>query len=330
MKQQIVLAGGSGFLGQTLASYFQRRGFEIVVLTRSPGQTAVTARQVRWDARTLGAWQVELEGATALVNLTGKSVNCRYHARNRREILNSRVDSTRILGEGIGRCSNPPSVWLNASTATIYKHTFGPPWDEKGQIGATPEAKDAFSIDVAEAWEHTLEEVKTPNTRKVALRMAMVLGRGGNSVFSALRRLVHLGLGGKLGSGRQFVSWIHELDCCRAVEWLISHNDMRGPVNLAAPNPVPNCEMMAALRGACGAPFGLPAAAGMLELGAFFLRTETELIIKSRRVIPRRLLESGFHFEFCDIRQAFQDLCSGRKVIALSPRDEPDENRMRT
>jgi uncharacterized protein (TIGR01777 family) len=258
-----------------------------------------------------------LEGATAVINLTGKSVNCRYHTRNRREILDSRLNSTRVLGQVIGRCAQPPEVWLNASTATIYRHTFGNAWDESGETEPTAEAKDAFSVEVAKAWEEALNETPTPRTRKVAMRMAMVLGLGKNSVFPVLHRLVRLGLGGKMASGQQFVSWIHEDDYCRAVDWLISHPGFKVPVNLAAPNPLSNREMMSILRQVCGAPFGLPAAQWMLEIGAFFLRTETELIIKSRRVIPGRLMESGFEFQFPNIREAFEDL-SKRQIVKLS------------
>jgi uncharacterized protein (TIGR01777 family) len=306
--KRIILAGGSGFLGRALAAHFLKANWDVVILTRSPNQAGGAARESAWDACTVSSWRRELEGATAVVNLTGKSVDCRYNARNRREILASRVNSTRVLGEAISRCAQPPQVWLNASTATIYKHTFEGPWDERGEIGATPEAKDAVSVDVARAWEDTLGDAQTPRTRKLAMRMAMVLGMGKNSVFPVLHRLVRLGLGGKMGSGHQFVSWIHEVDYCRAVEWLISHDQILGPVNLTAPNPLPNREMMKTLRRVCRAPFGLPATNWMLEVGAFFLRTETELIIKSRRVIPRRLLESGFHFQFPSICEAFAEL----------------------
>ena len=308
MKNHLVLAGGAGFLGRKLAAYFQESGVEIVILTRSPEQTFGDGRIVLWDARTPSAWTSELEGATAIINLTGKSVNCRYHARNRREIMDSRVDSTRVIGEAIRRCAKPPSVWLNASTATIYKHTYGEAWDENGVIGATPEAKDEFSIEVATAWERELDEAHTPATRKIAMRMAMVLGAGKNSVFPVLRRLARVGLGGRMGSGRQYVSWIHEIDYCRAVEWLITHDELSGGINLASPNPLPNDEMMRVLRKACGTQFGLPAANWMLEVGAFFLRTETELLIKSRRVIPRRLIDSGFEFRFPAIRGVFDNL----------------------
>jgi uncharacterized protein (TIGR01777 family) len=306
--KRIIIAGGSGFLGQARAAHFLNTKRDVVTLTRSPGQPGLAGRQVAWDARTVGAWQKELDGAIAVINLTGKSVNCRYNGLNQREILDSRVDSTRVLAQAIGRCAEPPPVWLNASTATIYRHTFGDPWDEGGETGASAEAKDRFSIEVAWAWERALNETATPRTRKVAMRMAMVLGLGTNSVFPMLRRLARFGLGGKMASGRQFVSWIHEADYCRAVDWLISHTDLEGPVNLAAPNPVPNREMMDTLRQVCGARFGLPATNWMLEVGAFLLRTETELIIKSRRVVPRGLLTSGFGFQFPTIRGAFEDL----------------------
>jgi hypothetical protein len=306
--KRVILAGGSGFLGQALAAYFLEAGWAVVILTRSPQATGGPFREVAWDARNLGAWQSELEGATAVVNLTGKSVDCRYSARNRKEILDSRVNSTRVMGEAIGRCAQAPQAWLNASTATIYKHTFAGPWDESGEICATREAKDEFSLEVARAWERPLDEAQTSDTRKITMRMTMVLGMGKNSVFPVLRRLVRFGLGGKMGSGRQFVSWIHELDFCRAVEWLIMNKDFLGPVNIAAPNPLSNDEMMKTLRQVCGVPIGLPATSWMLEVGAFFLRTETELIIKSRRVIPGRLVDSGFQFRFPTIREAFEDL----------------------
>jgi uncharacterized protein (TIGR01777 family) len=306
--RRVILAGGSGFLGQILREHFLRQGCEVVVLTRSPREAKNNSRECFWDGRALGQWVRELDGADVVINLAGRSVDCRYHARNRRLMMDSRVDSTRVLGEAIARCANPPKVWLNSSTATIYKHTFGPPWNEDGEIGATAEAQDAFSVEIATAWERELNATATPQTRKVALRSAMVLGHGANSVFPVLCRLARFGLGGRMASGRQYVSWIHETDFCRALDWLIDHEEFTGPVNLAAPNPVTNAEMMATVRTLCGVPFGLPAAAWMLEVGAFFLRTESELIIKSRRVVPGRLLASGFQFRFTQIREALADL----------------------
>lgn len=305
---RIVLAGGSGFLGNALTAHFRKTGYEVTILTRTPTATSNGVRKVHWDIHKLGDWVGELEGATAIINLAGRSVNCRYHPRNRRLIMESRVDSTRILGGAIACCQVPPLVWLNASTATIYKHTFGPAWDESGEIAGTPEAKDEFSIEVATAWERALDEAVTPDTRKVAMRAAMVLGEGRNSVYPMLRQLARLGLGGRMGDGRQFVSWIHETDFCRAVECLMTRHDFDGRVNICAPNPVTNAEMMAMVRETCGASWGLPATKWMLEVGAFMLRTETELIIKSRRVQPRRLLESGFNFQFPNLKPALEQL----------------------
>ncbi len=308
MKTKIILAGGSGFLGQVLADYFAAKGMEVIVLTRNPRLRADGIREERWDGETVGDWEKELAGARALINLAGISVNCRYHAQNRKLMLDSRLNSTRVLGEAIARCVNPPPVWLNSSTATIYKHNFGPAWDETGAIGGCAEAKDIFSIHIATEWERVFNEASTPRTRKVALRSAMVLGHGRNSVLPNLLRLARLGLGGSLAGGRQFVSWIHQEDFCRAVEWIIEHEKLHGPVNLAAPNPVPNGEFMATIRKACRAPFGLPASRWMLEIGAFVLRTETELIIKSRRVVPGKLLADGFSFKFPRLKHAIEDL----------------------
>jgi uncharacterized protein (TIGR01777 family) len=307
-RGRLVIAGGSGFLGQVLARHFAARGRDVVVLTRRLHEQGGAAREVVWDGCTTGEWTRELEGAEAVINLAGRSVDCRYHARNRREIMRSRLEPTRVLGEAIARCAAPPRVWLNSSTATIYRHTFGPAWDESGEIGAAPEAKDAFSVEVATAWEREFNAAPTPRTRRVALRSAMVLGHARNSVFPVLRGMTRLGLGGRMGSGRQFVSWIHHEDFCRAVEFILEHEEIAGVVNLAAPNPLPNADMMRLFREACGARIGLPATEWMLELGAFLLRTETELIIKSRRVVPGRLLAAGFQFRFPELRGAVAGL----------------------
>ncbi len=308
MKEHIILAGGSGFLGSVLANYLAGKGREIVILTRNPKRCAGLIREVRWDGATVGDWSRELEGARALINLAGVSVNCRYHARNRRLMLDSRLNSTSVLGEAIASCTNPPLVWLNSSTATIYKHTFGPAWDESGEIGGCAEAKDIFSVHIATEWERVFNQANTPRTRKVALRSAMVLGHGKNSVLPNLLRMGRLGLGGRMAGGRQFVSWIHQEDFCRAVEWLIEHENLSGPVNLAAPNPVTNEEFMGAIRKFCHAPFGLPAPSWLLEIGALFLRTETELVIKSRRVVPGKLLASGFTFRHPELPPALKQL----------------------
>ena len=307
-EKRIILAGGSGFLGQLLVKRFLANSYDVVVLTRSPAANQA-AREVRWDAETCGDWSREMDGADAIINLTGRTVDCRYTAKNRREIMDSRVNSTRVLGEAIAQCAKPPRVWLNSSSATIYRHTFGPPWDETGtDFTPTPAVQDEFSLEVIHAWERALNAASTPHTRKVALRTTMVLGHGRNSVFPVLCRLARFGLGGRMGSGRQFVSWIHQEDFCRAIEFLLASEDLSGPVNLAAPNPLPNVEMMRAFRELVGASFGLPATDWMLEVGAFFLRTETELILKSRRVVPGRLTAGGFQFRFPQFREAIDDL----------------------
>lgn len=308
MKKRIILAGGSGFLGGELVKKFRAQSCEVIVLTRSPRSRGDGVKEIFWDAKTLGDWAALVDGADVVINLTGKSVDCRYNQKNRREIIASRVDSTRVLGEAIVKCKNPPRVWLNSSSATLYLHTFDTPMDENGPTGATPEAKDAFSIEVIERWERAFDEAQAPRTRKVALRTVMVMGHARNSVFPVLRQLTKFGLGGRMGSGRQYVSWIHQDDFCRAIEWLITHEEISGAVNICAPNPLPNAEMMRLFREVCGVPFGLPATEWMLEIGAFFIRTETELIIKSRRVVPGKLLASGFQFEFPDLRDALQNL----------------------
>ena len=317
MKPTIILAGGSGFLGTVLADNFTAEGHGVVVLTRSPKARPDAVREVRWDGETLGAWAGELEGARALINLAGVSVNCRYHARNRRRLLDSRLRPTRVLGEAIARCVHPPPVWLNSSTATIYRHTFGPPWDERGEIGGCAEAKDIFSVQVATEWERVFNEADTPGTRKVALRSAMVLGHGRNSVLPNLLRLGRLGLGGCMAGGRQFVSWIHQEDFCRAVAWVIQADSLSGPVNVAAPYPVTNAEFMATIRRACHVPFGLPAPRWLLEIGAFFLRTETELIIKSRRVVPGQLVASRFVFRHPQLAPAIENLVAHEAPRAM-------------
>lgn len=308
MKRRIILAGGSGFLGQIIARHLQPRGWTPVVLTRSPRPQA-SFEELVWDGRTVGEWAKRLEGADAVLNLAGRSVNCRYTPENRRAIMDSRVDATRAIGQAIARCAQPPRAWLNCSTATIYQHTFGPPHDESStDFAPTPGARDEFSVAVGQAWEQALDDAQTPRTRKVPLRITLVFGTVEGGVFEILRRLARFGLGGRMGSGKQFVSWIHEEDFCRAVEWVLEHEEMSGPINLAAPNPVPNAEMMRQIRRICGIPIGLPATEWMLEVGAFVMRTETELLLKSRNVVPGRLLASGFRFHFPTMDSALLEL----------------------
>lgn len=270
-------------------------------------------RVVFWDAKSLGDWTRELEGADVVVNLAGRSVNCRYDEANRREIMDSRVDATRAIAAAIARCQSPPRIWLQSSTATIYAHRFDAANDEATGIlgGEEPNAPDTwqFSIEVARAWERACDEADTPRTRKVVLRSAMTMSPDRGGIFDTLLGLTRWGLGGTAGSGEQFISWIHERDFLAAIDWLIEREELCGPVNLASPHPLANRDFMRELRSASGAWLGLPATEWMLEIGAWLMATESELILKSRRVAPRRLLESGFRFQFPDWPEAARDLC---------------------
>ncbi len=312
---KIVIPGGSGHLGSILRRALTQEGHEVVTLGRSGRRAAGSGRVVLWDGRTIGPWTGELAGADVVINLAGRSVNCRYGRRNRAEILKSRFDSTRVIGEAIARSVWPPRLWLQASTATIYAHRYDAPNDENGILGGNePDALDRwrFSIDVAKAWEQAFDEADTPLTRKVKLRSAIVMSPDRGGAFDVLLSLVRHGLGGRAGDGRQYVAWIHYRDFVAAIRWISSHEELAGIINIAAPQPLPNAEFMAALREASGIRFGLPAARWMLEIGALLMRTETELILKSRRVIPGRLLQSGFSFEYPTWPEAARDLCAER------------------
>ena len=311
-KKKLIIPGGSGFLGRTLVKWFGPQGYEVVILSRSE-QEIPGARVVVWDAKTAGDWCAELEGAAAVINMAGRSVNCRYNTKNRALMLSSRIDSTLVLGEAIAGCEDPPGVWMNSSTATIYRHRYDAPNDEAcGLYGHEKEAKDKFSLQVANSWEDAFNRAYGENdlrrTRGILLRSAMIFGAEPGGVYEALRKLVRLRLGGKMGHGRQFVSWQHEDDFCRAIEFLMERKESEGIYNLCAPNPLTNREMMAAMRRQLGVRLGLPAFKWMLEIGAIFMRTETELIVKSRRVIPTRLLEEGFSFEYEHLDSALADI----------------------
>lgn len=300
---RIVLPGGTGHIGTFLRRELVAAGHEVVVVGRREG--------VRWDGRTLGPWASVVDGADAVVNLAGRSVNCRYTAKNLAEMMSSRVDSTRVVGQAIAAAARPPKVWLQMSTATIYAHRFDAPNDEVTGVlgGAEPDVPRYwdYSVEIARRWEAEQERADTPATRTVALRTAIVMSTGRGGAFDALRRMVKLGLGGPVAGGAQYVSWLHEKDFVRAVEFLLA-TELSGPVNLAAPNPLPHKDFMRDLRKACGVPVGLPATRWMAELGAWAIRSDTELLLKSRRVVPTRLLEAGFTFTCPTWQEAVTDL----------------------
>ncbi|MEU5901896.1 TIGR01777 family oxidoreductase [Streptomyces venezuelae] len=318
---KIVLPGGTGQVGGVLRRSLAAAGHEVVVLTRRPGREG----DIAWDGRTLGSWADAVDGSDVVINLAGRSVSCRYTDENLRAMMDSRVDSARVVGEAIAAARKPPRVWLQMSTATIYAHRFDAPNDEATGVlgGDEPGVPDywAYSVEIARNWEREQERAATPDTRKVALRSAMVMSPDRGGVFDYLLWLARLGLGGPVAGGAQYVSWIHDRDFVRAVEFLIHREDIRGAVNLAAPAPLPQREFMRVLRGAYGMPVGLPATRWMAEVGAFAIRSDTELLLKSRRVVPGRLREAGFTFDYGAWPLAAADLV--RRRVRRARRDRP-------
>ncbi|KZZ84506.1 TIGR01777 family oxidoreductase [Bacillus sp. SJS] len=292
MKKKVVLAGGTGFIGQYLNDRFAEAGYDVKVISRG-------SKIHSWDR--FDSIVEAIEGSDMLINLAGKSVNCRYNEKNKAEIFSSRTDTTEMLGKAILQCANPPSLWINSSTATIYRHAEDRAMTEKnGEIGS------GFSVDVAKAWEKSFFSFDLPNTRQAALRIAIVLGDGG--VMTPYRNLAKFGLGGVQGSGRQMFSWIHVEDVYRIIQFIREKEHLRGVFNTAAPKPISNQEFMSEVRKAMNIKFGLPSPKWMLEMGAVFIRTETELVLKSRWVIPERLEREGFTFKYPDMKSALGEI----------------------
>jgi uncharacterized protein (TIGR01777 family) len=310
----ILIAGGGGFLGQVLDRHFSNQGHSVVILTRGRKAPAVWSPSEHWDGRTLGSWAALLEDTDVLINLSGRSVDCRYTPKNRRDILSSRLDSTRVLGEAVAGCARPPKLWINASSATIYRDA-----EELAMDEVTGELGHGFSVEVCRQWEKSFFDAAIPDTvRRVALRTSIVLGRDGGAMLP-LRNLARLGLGGRQGSGRQYVSWLHEADFAGIVEHVIANEALSGAINATAPTPLSNWDFMAALRAAYKVPLGLPTPKWLLAMGAVLIRTETELVLKSRRVVPGRLLDSSYRFQFNEAHEALTDLLRRGETHAPSP-----------
>jgi uncharacterized protein (TIGR01777 family) len=315
-NKKIILPGGSGFIGQELAKYFGKEN-DVVILTRQQKDVKTNRnnfssltkeeqkqlRWVKWDGKTIGGWKDELEGASLVINLAGKSVNCSYNEKNKKEIFDSRTNATAAIGEAIRQSSKPPELWINASSATIYRHAEDLPQDE-----FTGEFHDDFSVQVCKRWEKTFYEQLTPQTRKVALRMAITLGPGG--ILIPYFNLLKFGLGGPQGSGRQMYSWVHIEDTCRMIEWIYDHKELEGTFNCTSPNPVSNKIFMETFRNVTGHIIGLPAFDWMLKLGAPIIGTEVELVLKSRWVVPTKILQTGYQFTFSYLRDALTDIIS--------------------
>jgi len=300
--KKLVIAGGSGYLGTVLSEFFRNKVERIYILSRSQSRQDGNIQYLNWDAKTKGPWSRCIEDADVVINLTGKSVDCRYTAKNRSLIKSSRVDSTQVLGEVINASENPPKIWINSSTATIYRHSLHQEMDEqRGEIGS------GFSVEVAKAWEKKFFSFDLPLTRQVATRTSIVFGNGGGA-FVPIKNLAKIGFGGTQGPGNQKVSWIHEQDFARSVEFLIKKEELSGVVNVVAPSPISNSELMKKLRTQLHAPFGIPLGTSILKIGAKIIKTETELILKSRNVIPKKLKHSGFTFNFNTIDETLNDL----------------------
>lgn len=315
-NKKIVIAGGSGFIGQALCNYFGNDN-EIIILSRQlPHQQSNTfgvstinkaiekkIRFVKWDGVNKGSWMNEMEGADLVINLAGKTVNCRYNEKNKQEIFDSRTSTTKLLARAIRTAKLPPKLWINAASATIYPNATDTPRDE-----SFTDFSDDFSVQVCKLWEKTFYEEQTPGTRKVLLRMAITLGAGG--IMIPYFNLLKFGLGGKQGNGKQMYSWIHITDTCSMIDWIATYEELEGTFNCCSPNPVSNNEFMKTLRIATGYSFGLPAYKWILKIGAAIIGTETELILKSRWVLPTRIVTTGFQFSYATLQEAMKEIIS--------------------
>lgn len=307
--KKIIIAGGTGFLGSCLQNYYSGKNVQLIIITRRPSRIVNNVQFVHWDGTTIGSWRCVLEGAHAIINLNGKSVDCRYTEVNKKLIYSTRLDATAAIGKAIQSCKIPPALWINASSATIYRHSLDREMDEyTGELGS------GFSVDVCQKWEGTFNEFVTPRTRKVLIRTGIVLGKEG-SALKPLKRLVKLGLGGRQGPGNQYCSWLHENDFVKIIDHILNHENMDGIYNVTSPSPISNNQLMKTLRRVLNVPFGIPLPTWLLEFGARLIGTETELILKSRRVVPKRLLEEGYRFEFSTVDKALEDLLTREKRL---------------
>lgn len=295
---KIIIAGGSGFLGTNLSHFFEKKGHQVWILTRNP----TSKNEIFWDAKNLGQWTEFLDKSDVLINLTGKSVDCRYTEKSKKEILDSRIQSTFVLQKAIDTIENPPRIWINSSSATIYVHSEKHlNTEENGIIG------DDFSMNICKSWEKEFFKVNSENVRKVAIRTSIVLGKDGGA-FPKFLQVSKLGLGGKQGNGNQKVSWIHIEDFCNAINFIIENTQLKGAINITAPVPTSNDLLMKEIRRQKKIPFGIDSPVWLLELGAIFINTETELMLKSRNVYPKRLIDEGFVFKFNEIDEAIRNL----------------------
>jgi uncharacterized protein (TIGR01777 family) len=299
---KIIIAGGTGFIGNFLKEHFRTKAEKVIILSRSVAKETGNVSYLQWDGKTLGSWKEQLEGAEILINLAGKSVNCRYTEKNKKEIFDSRTYSTQVLGEAVKQLKHPPAVWFNSASATIYRHAEDRPNDEYNG-----EYQNDFSVQVCKKWEQTFTDIKLSNTRKIILRIAIVLGKK-DGVVTRFKNLVTAGLGGKQGGGEQYFSWIHEEDLAAIIEYLYQHAELEGIFNCSSPEPVKNKELMKTYREIIKPFIALPSPKWMLKLGAALIGTETELLLKSRWILPKRLQEAGYPFKYSNIKAALNNI----------------------
>ena len=304
-RSKIIIAGGTGFLGQLLSQSFEKDGYDVVLLSRRSSLRPSYGKIVVWNAKTIGPWKEELEHAKALINLTGRSIDCRHTASNRIDILDSRINSTRVLGEAMSSCSNPPAVWFNASSMALYGQCIG---NEPAHNENSPIHNKGFLEEVTVAWENEFFKFKIEGVRQVALRISFVLGQS-SGAFPLLNRLARMGLGGAQGSGDQWMSWLHENDWVAIVRFLCLQDQIEGAINLCSPSPVTNFQFMKGLREVV-APFGLglPAPSFGVRLGCALFGSAPELALQSRRVVSVILEEQNFQFQYPSLRDAFRSL----------------------
>ena len=307
---KIVIPGGTGLLGQLLTRSFIQKKYQVVVLSRR-GDNSSEGELVPWDACTLGEWAQKINGADAVINMTGKNIKCLYTDKNLKTLRNSRINSTRVIGQAIKQAKTPPPIWIQMSAAGIYTHSLSTPQDEEiGKIGEDPCRPDSWKkiVRLVQDWEEALFSSETPQTRKVAVRAGIIMSAQNNSAFSKLTQLCRFGLGGTIGKGKQMNSWLHESDFVNGIHFLLENSNLEGPVNFCSPHPVSQTEMMQTLRKITGAGFGIPATNWMVELSSYITQIDPELILKSRYVIPKVLQDHHFSFEFPRWEQAAKDL----------------------
>jgi uncharacterized protein len=305
--KKLIIAGGTGFLGTALIKYLEKDFDEIVIFSRGGGEKKGNIKTVAWDAKSLGTWKEELEDADVVINLTGKNINCRLTKKNKNAILHSRVNATNVIGEAISLCQNPPRIWINGSATNMYENSLDQPMTEANFIPA-----EGFWTDVCIQWENACLKWQLPLTRRVIPRITPVFGKRGG-IFPVLQGLVKKGLGGTMGLGNQKVSWIHEEDFCSIVKWMIENETVEGSYNVCSPEVISNEEQMRMMRKVIGVPFGMPTPGWILEIGAFFMRTESDLILNSRYVYPERLVNEGFVFKFASFQECMRNLTNGDK-----------------